>query len=189
MGMRRRTHRQDDLPETFDPSESPIELDPEKTRERTMHRAVKLLAAKPRSTGELRERLIEKRWTNEQTVDSVLEKLLGYGYLNDEQFARGFASSQIRQKPVGRKRLEYSLAQKKIDKEIAGHALDEILQEMPEEKLIDIAIQKRVSVRGKPQTRQEKKSLFDHLLRRGFPYELTLRKVLELGVNTFDDEV
>ena len=38
--------------------------DPEKARERTMNRAVKLLAAKPRSVGERRERLLEKGWTN-----------------------------------------------------------------------------------------------------------------------------
>src|SRR5438270_10867551 len=39
-------------------------LDPEKARTRTLQRAVKLLAAKPRSVEELRERLLEKEWTD-----------------------------------------------------------------------------------------------------------------------------
>ena len=39
--------------------------DPVRSRERTMNRAVKLLAAKPRSIGELRERLLEKLWTDD----------------------------------------------------------------------------------------------------------------------------
>ena len=43
-----------------------------RSRERTMNRAVKLLAAKPRSVRELRERLLEKSWTNEAIVDGVL---------------------------------------------------------------------------------------------------------------------
>src|SRR4051812_24868905 len=61
--------------------------DPERARARTMNRAVRLLAAKPRSIAELRGRLLEKPWTNEDLVDQVLEKLKSYGYLDDEQFA------------------------------------------------------------------------------------------------------
>src|SRR5260221_13857066 len=62
--------------------------DVERSRERTMNRAVKLLAAKPRSVRELRERLLEKLWTNEPIVDAVIEKLREYKYLDDEQYAR-----------------------------------------------------------------------------------------------------
>ena len=56
----------------------------ERSRERTMNRAVKLLAAKPRSVRELRERLLEKLWTDEAIVDAVIEKLKEYKYLDDE---------------------------------------------------------------------------------------------------------
>ena len=52
--------------------------DVERSRERTMNRAVKLLAAKPRSVRELRERLLEKLWTNDEIVDRVIEKLKEY---------------------------------------------------------------------------------------------------------------
>src|SRR5476651_1111581 len=65
--------------------------DPVRSRERTMNRAVKLLAAKPRSVRELRERLLEKLWTNENIVDDVIEKLKEYKYLDDEQYARDLA--------------------------------------------------------------------------------------------------
>ena len=74
-------------------------LDPEKARERTLQRAVKLLAAKPRSVAELRERLLEKEWANEASVTYALAKLKEYGYLDDERFAFGFASYRVRQKP------------------------------------------------------------------------------------------
>ena len=83
-------------------------VNPEKARERTFARAVKLLAAKPRSVAELRERLLEKQWTNEEIVEAVLGKLGEYGYLNDERFAFGYASYKVRQKPVGRQRLQPS---------------------------------------------------------------------------------
>jgi regulatory protein len=163
-------------------------LDPEKARTRTLQRAVKLLAAKPRSVEELRERLLEKQWTDEEAADYAIKKLSEYGYLNDEQFALSFAQARVRQKPVGRQRLARDLQTKKIDKELAAATLEKVFDETPEDKLIDEAIEKRTRLRGRPQTRQETKSLFDHLLRRGFSYDLVINKVRSLGTAPLDED-
>ena len=162
--------------------------DAEKARERTLQRAVKLLAAKPRSVEELRERLLEKEWTDEAAADYALSKLKEYGYLDDERFAIGFASYRVRQKPVGRQRLARDLQTKKVSKETADAALELIYQETPEEELIQRAIEKRIRLRGRPETRQETKSLYDHLLRLGFSYDLIIRKVREASAATDLDE-
>ena len=164
-------------------------LDPEKARTRTLQRAVKLLAAKPRSVAELRERLLEKEWTDEAAADYAVAKLSEYGYLDDEQFALSFAQSRIRQKPVGRQRLARDLKNKKLDKELADQTLEKVFAETPEDGLIDQAIAKRVRLRGRPQTRQESKSLFDHLLRRGFSIDLVINKVRALSTAPLDDEL
>ena len=163
-------------------------VDAAKARARTMQRAAKLLAAKPRSVAELRERLLEKSWTDEAAVDAALDKLKEYGYLDDERFAFGFASFRVRQKPVGRQRLARDLQVKKVPRETADAALDLVYQETPEEQLIDRAIEKRVRLRGRPTTRQEAKSLFDHLLRRGFSYDLIIRKVREAAAGVEEEE-
>ena len=163
-------------------------IDPEKARARTMQRAVKLLAAKPRSVAELRERLLEKQWTNEEAVEAALSKLQEYGYLDDGRFAVGFASYRVKQKPVGRQRLARDLQMKKVDKETAAEALDLVYTETPEEQLVDRAIEKRVRLRGRPATRQETKSLFDHLLRLGFSYDLVIRKVRAASQTDVDEE-
>jgi len=152
-------------------------LDPEKARAKTMKRAGNLLAAKPRSINELRERLLEKEWTNEEIVEGVIAKLGEYGYVNDERFAFGYASSRVRQKPLGRGRLLRDLQLKKVDRETADEAVRLVFEETPEEELIDRAIQKRMRLRGVPQTRPETKSLFDHLLRQGFSFDLVIRRV------------
>src|SRR5437763_9561879 len=149
--------------------------DPERARARTLQRAVKLLAAKPRSMAELRERLLEKEWADEAAVDAALAKLKEYGYLDDERFAFGYASYRIKQRPVGRQRLARDLKTKKVSKETADAALELVYQETPEEELITRAIEKRVRLRGRPATRRETKSLYDHLLRLGFPYDLIIR--------------
>src|SRR2546423_9948846 len=153
--------------------------DPEKARERTLQRAVKLLAAEPRSVEELRERLLEKEWADEAAVAYALAKLKEYGYLDDERFAFAFPAYRIRQKPGGRQRLARDLRTKKVSKETADAALELVYQETPEEELVERAIEKRVRLRGRPTTRQETKSLYDHLLRLGLPYDLIIRKVRE----------
>lgn len=163
-------------------------IDAEKARERTLQRAVKLLAAKPRSIEELRERLLEKQWTDEAAADYALAKLKEYGYLDDERFAFGFASYRVRQKPVGRQRLARDLQTKKISRETADAALELVYQETPEEELIARAIEKRVRLRGRPETRQETKSMYDHLLRLGFSYDLIIRKVREASAAAELDE-
>jgi regulatory protein len=168
-----------DLEEERRKARPPRAIDAEKARARTLQRAVKLLAAKPRSMQELRERLLEKQWTDEEAADYALAKLKEYGYLDDERFAFGFASYRVRQKPVGRQRLARDLQTKKVSKETADAALELVYRETPEEELITRAIEKRIRLRGRPTTRQETKSLYDHLLRLGFSYDLIIRKVRE----------
>src|SRR5919112_317504 len=163
-------------------------VDPEKSRTRTLQRAVKLLAAKPRSVAELRERLLEKEWTDEAAADYAVAKLAEYGYLNDEQFAVSFAQSRVRQKPVGRQRLARDLKNKKLDPETAEQALEKVFEETPEDKLIDEAVARRVRLRGRPRTREESKSLFDHLLRRGFSIDLVINKVRALSASSLDEQ-
>jgi regulatory protein len=152
---------------------------PEQIRARAFQRAVKLLAAKPRSIAELRERLAE-RCSSKTVVETVIARLREYGYLDDERYALTYAASKVRQQPIGRRRLELSLRRKKVDRAVADEALNQVFAETPEEGLIDKAIEKRVRLRGRPKTRAEAKSLFDHLLRQGFEFELVNDKVRAL---------
>lgn len=163
--------------------------DAERSRERTMNRAVKLLAAKPRSIAELRERLLEKLWTDETIVDAVLEKLKEYKYLDDGQYARDLAVSKLRQKPQGKRRLQQSMSQKKLDRETVETAIAEAFEKLPESDLIDLAIQKRLRLKGRPETREDTKKFYDHLLRQGFSYDLIREKTTSLqSTSEHDDE-
>lgn len=154
-----------------------IVRDVEKSRERTMNRAVKLLAAKPRSVGELRERLLEKMWTDETIVDGVIAKLLDYGYLDDERFAADLAVSKLRQRPQGKRRLQQRLSRKKLDREVLDKAIESAFEKIPESDLIDTAIQKRLRLKGVPETREDTKRFLDYLLRLGFDYDLIREKM------------
>jgi regulatory protein len=162
-------------------------VQPDELRRKTFERAAKLLAAKPRSVAELRERLLRGRNVTEEIVETVISRLREYGYLNDERFAFSYASLKVKQKPVGRRRLERDLKLKKVESGVANEALEMVYAETSEEQLIDQAIAKRLRIRGRPKNRVEAKSLFDHLLRQGFPFELVSDKVRSLATDFTDD--
>lgn len=146
-----------------------------------------MLAAKQRSVEELRERLLAGRGATPELVETVIERLREYGYLDDARFAQSYASLRVQQRPIGRQRLQRDLWQKKIDRQTVDEALDQVFAQTPEEDLIDRAIAKRVRLRGKPKTREEVKKLFDHLLRQGFTFELVSEKVRALAQNQIDN--
>jgi regulatory protein len=169
-----------------DDDETEIVVNEEKAPQKTFDRAVNLLAYKARTINELRERLLEKTWTNERIVDEVIEKLKTYGYLDDDQYAASFARSKILQKPIGKRVLRQKLALKKLDKETIEKALESAFEETSEADLIERAVQKRLRLKGKPETREDSKKFFDYLMRQGFNYDLireALQKVAEI-----DDE-
>ena len=160
---------------------------PEERRQQTFQKAAKLLAAKSRSVAELRELLMHGEGVNTESVEEVLARLKEYGYLNDERYAFGYASAKVRQRPVGRQRLQRDLLLKKVKKDVAEEALELVFAETPETDLIDRAIEKRIRLRGRPGNRVEAKSLFDHLLRQGFSFELVVEKVREASRTDLDD--
>ena len=155
--------------------------DVERSRERTMNRAVKLLAAKPRAVAELRGRLLEKTWTNSEIVDRVIEKLKEYGYLDDRKYASDLALSKLRQRPQGKRKLQQSMSQKKLDRDVRDEAIAAAFEKIPESDLIDRAIEKRLRLKGRPETREDTKKFYDHLLRQGFDFDLIREKISDLA--------
>lgn len=150
--------------------------------EKTLARAIALLAFKQRSRTELHERLSEI--SNDDTALAVITRLEEIGYINDEKFASSLASSRIAIKPLGRARLRRDLQRRKLPHEVIEQALNDAYDETSEESLIDAAIQKRIRLRGTPGSREEAHKLFAHLVRLGFGYDLVLRKVREVSRST-----
>lgn len=140
-----------------------------------------MLAAKQRSVEELREKLLTGRGATKALVEEVIGRLREYGYLDDQKFAQSYASLRLRERPIGRRRLERDLWLKKVDKQTVETALDEVFETTPEEDLIDRAIAKRLRLRGRPKNREDTKKLFDHLLRQGFGFDLVSDKVRSLA--------
>jgi SOS response regulatory protein OraA/RecX len=73
------------------------------------------------------------------------------------------------------------MSQTKLDKETVDAAITEAFEKLPEEEMIEQAIAKRLRLKGKPGTREDKKKFYDHLLRQGFNYDLINDKLRDLA--------
>jgi regulatory protein len=152
----------------------------DKTRARIFARAINILAARPRSERQLRDRLVAKPWAEPALVDECIARLKELGYVNDSLFAHNYASLRVNVKPVGRSRLARELAGKKIERQMINKALDTVFEEVGEGTLIDRAIEKRIRTHGRPGDRNDAKRLFDYLARLGFDYDLIIKKLQAL---------
>ena len=159
----------------------------DRARERVMFAALKMLAARPRSEQQLRERLLAKEWATDTLVDECLARLKELGYVNDERFAHSYAASRLSLRAVGRSRVARELQSKKVARQTIKAALDEVFEEISEETLIERAIQKRIRTHGRPEDRADSKRMFDHLARLGFSYDLIMRKLGELKAEISDE--
>jgi regulatory protein len=149
-----------------------------------MAAALKILAARPCSEADLRDRLISRRGKDPKLVEECIKRLKELGYVNDDLFARNYASYRVGLKPLGRAKLARELAARKVPREIVEEALDLVFEENAEDILIDRAIARRVRAHGWPADRASSKRMFDHLARLGFEYDLIMRKLRRLKAET-----
>jgi regulatory protein len=92
--------------------------------EKAYNQALKFLRYRARSADEIKEKLKQAGFSR-SSVEAALRKLTSLSLLNDESFARNWASSRIEQRGYGPWRVARELAEKGIPKSL----VDRILQE------------------------------------------------------------
>jgi regulatory protein len=112
--------------------------------------------------------------------DSLIEEttcwLKELGYLNDQTFAAELASSRIRNKSWGRKKISFDLAKRGITAALIDSALEGFTEEK-ETSTAEEAFCKWIKKRGATLPLEKKifESAFRHLLSRGFPSAIIYR--------------
>jgi regulatory protein len=132
--------------------------------------AVKTLAGRAHSTGELREKL-RRRAEHPSDVDGVLERLKDLGYLNDRRFAEGFASARLSNKRLGRTRVIQDLRQRRVAPALAERTVAEVYEGVDEDALIEEWIRRKYRLATREGLFQEEKDLaaaYRRLARAGF---------------------
>jgi regulatory protein len=148
-------------------------------------RAIALLARRPRSVREVRDRLRQKGFTD-ATIDAAIEKLEGWDYVDDEDFARYWVENRETHKPRGRRLLEQELRQKGVARDVIQETLDEAdLDERG--SAVDLARAKLRSY-GSLDPALARRRLGAYLGRKGYDFS-TIRAALNTVLDGDEDEI
>jgi regulatory protein len=104
--------------------------------------ALKSAGARAQSTGQMRTKL-RQRAAAVEDVETTIEKLKEYGFLNDRRFAENFASARLENDGVGKQRALRDLAQRRITPAVAAGAVDQVYTGQDETALIEAFIRRR----------------------------------------------
>jgi regulatory protein len=151
---------------------------------RATEAALRLLASRPRSVREISDRLRRKGF-EQVTIERAIERLEGWNYVDDAEFARYWVENRTMHKPRGRRLLEQELRTKGVDREVVKEAIAEA--DVDEESAaLELARAKLPSYRhDDPQAARRK--LVGFLQRRGYSYDV-IKPVLESLYENSEDE-
>ena len=144
-------------------------------RKRARERAIYLLKEKDRTEAELTKKLREGFYP-EEVIREVLELFKARHYIDDEEYGRRYLDNHSQKK--SRRRLQYDLQRKGLDRDQIEELLEEI--EVPEEDQIREFLQKKGY---DPTDQKEKGKLMMALARKGFAYE-AIRSVMGEWLDT-----
>ena len=132
--------------------------------------ALKLLAGRAHSTGELREKL-RRRAEQTSDVDQVLARLKENGYLDDKRYAESYASSRLSGEKFGRTRVIRDLRQHRVAPALAEKTVAKVYQGVDESALIEDWIRRKYRTASREGLFAEEKDLaaaYRRLVRAGF---------------------
>jgi regulatory protein len=132
--------------------------------------ALKALAARAHSSGEMKQKLL-LRAGREEDADEILGRLKDHGYLDDRRFAEGFAASRLANDKFGRTRVIQDLRQRRVAPELAERSVRSVYAGVDEQRLINEWIRRKYRFAGREGLFQDEKDLaaaYRRLLRAGF---------------------
>ena len=138
---------------------------PTSSRDDARKRALRLLAAEPRTVAELKERLGQAGVAHSDS-EAVVEEMSRAGYLDDTAYAEGRASSLLANGKNGPRQVGAKLRAKGVSTEIAERAVKEAVSGTSQEELAKTALAGRDY--GPKATEKANARAARFLLRRGF---------------------
>ncbi|MCJ7751669.1 MAG: recombination regulator RecX [Armatimonadetes bacterium] len=136
---------------------------------------LRLLSRRARSAGELRERLRTGGFSTD-VAEGVLSNLEDAGLIDDEEFTRSWVSGRKAAGGASRRRIDWELRRKGVDRDLIERVLREEMDDRTE--LGQAAQLARKKLRGQRVDGKELSRLRRHLLGRGFGFD-TVDSVLQ----------
>ncbi len=139
-------------------------------------RAMHILERADRTEAELYAKLKQDQYP-EDVIACAMQYVKSFGYVGDRAYAKRFVESKRRNK--SQRELMLLLQQKGIQSEYIAEALEDSYHEHDEKDTIRKLVEKK-HFQIEEATVEEKKKMFDYLLRKGFRYE-DIRQVIQVS--------
>ena len=137
--------------------------------ERAVTAALTFVSYRPRSEREVRDRL-RLRDFSQPAIDQAVERMRGWEYLNDEEFARWWVENRGEHRPRGKRLLAGELRTKGVSSEVINEVLEAAeIDEFP--AALEVARKRMNSLSGLDRQAQERR-LGSYLARRGYGWDV-----------------
>lgn len=150
----------------------------ELTKEQVLLKLTSMCSASEHCSGEMLKKM--ESWEVSPEIQAeVMAYLIKEKYIDDARFCRFFVNDKIKYNKWGRRKVEQALWEKRIDRNVACEALNEVDDELYVDILKDLLRDKKKSVKGKNDYEIRCK-LVRFALGRGFTYDIINRCVDEV---------
>lgn len=156
------------------------ELGQEDDAKKAVNMAIRYLGYRSRSEKEMKTYLQGKGFS-EEIIHRTIEKLEGYGYMDDAAFAKSWVESRMAGNPMGKSMIKRELNNKGIDGDIIEEALSRVEDEDEEEQAFKLALKYSRRYKDLP-SREQFYKLGQALARRGFTWEVIRRANNRLNI-------
>lgn len=151
--------------------------------------ALRFLAHRPRTTKEIRDKLREKEFA-EEDIKQTIETLERTGLLNDAEFARMYIRDTLSAKPTGPALLKRKLILLGVDKALVNEAVQNAFAEVDSTAAAMDAgekfLKKSTATRKASDKTRLRERLASFLIRRGFTWD-TIQPVLKALMKEQDE--
>ena len=147
--------------------------------------ALKTLGARARSSGELRQKL-RQRAERPEDVDTIIDRLKEYRYLDDRKFAESFATARLENQRFGKRRVVQDLVRRRVAPALAEASAGKTYRNIDEDALIQDYIRRKYRDKTREGLFREEKDLaaaYRRLLRAGFQSGSIIRNLKRFAAN------
>ena len=132
--------------------------------------SLRLLAASPKSRKELKTKL-ESKGHSSKAIQAALQELAEQGVLDDKAYAKDLIGRLVHGKSSGRYRIAFELKRHGVADSVREEALSALTEDSEKARALELARLKWPQLE-KLETKKRKKKLFDHLLRKGYDFQV-----------------
>lgn len=153
-----------------------IQFDSERVR--ALDKALSFVTKSKKTQKQVKEHLYKKGYT-EQTVESVIQKMNDYRFLDDGDYAETYVKNYSKTK--GKRLIEMELKAKGVSDENVLGAIEELGDQT--ESAVKIA---EKYLKNKQKDKQNILKCYKYLLSKGFEYDVAKSAVERIGINEDD---